>query len=313
MTTFNYLSALDLLRSDGSIVVNKKLVKAIGLSEAVIFSELVSLRSYWEARGQLTDGEWFFCTRENLEDNTGIPARTADRKVKELEKLGLIVTQLKGLPAKKYFRITNKFAEILGLIETKVENKVCQNGEAENNAVSEQKDAENVDLSSVAKMAKQELPKWRGNNTKTNNTKTNKDIDDDDIGEKSPLNLIHANASSNQIENEIKAPTANEPVILSNTEMNEIITDLREITKDNLTDRSFNTIVKKVVDKHKQGKVNSFREYLMASLLTKIEELEVQRAKEKAEKEFRENALKQMNNVTEKRPIFYNWLDERED
>jgi hypothetical protein len=37
---------IDLLRSDGSIVVNKRLAKAIGLMEAVVYSELVSMYKY---------------------------------------------------------------------------------------------------------------------------------------------------------------------------------------------------------------------------------------------------------------------------
>lgn len=41
-----------------------------------------------------------------------------------------------------------------------------------------------------------------------------------------------------------------------------IISNFREATKDELTERSFKAVVRKVVDKYNQGKVNSFRDYL---------------------------------------------------
>ena len=109
---------IDLLRSDGSIVVNKRLAKAIGLMEAVVYSELVSMYKYWASREKLIDGEWFFCTDDNLSENTTIPKNTVRRKVTELVKLGLIEKELKGLPAKIHYRITDKIFEVLGLWST---------------------------------------------------------------------------------------------------------------------------------------------------------------------------------------------------
>jgi len=99
-------------------------------------------------------------------------------------------------------------------------------------------------------------------------------------------------------------------------EINLIISNLREVT-DELTDRSFNAIVRKVVDKYNQGKVNSFRDYLSTSLIRKIEELELRREKDEVKREIRESAnvrrekLIMNTDVTKKVP-FYNWLEERE-
>ena len=41
--------------------------------------------------------------------------------------------------------------------------------------------------------------------------------------------------------------------------INLIISNLREATKEDMTNRSFNSVVRKVVDKYNQGKVNSFQ------------------------------------------------------
>ena len=48
----------DFLRSDGSVVVNKKLIHAIGLHEAIIFSELISKYNYFEMTGIIINEFW---------------------------------------------------------------------------------------------------------------------------------------------------------------------------------------------------------------------------------------------------------------
>ncbi len=94
----------DFLRSDGSIVVNKRLVHAIGLHEAIMFSELLSKRNYFNNRGQLDHG-FFFNTAENLLQDTGLSAKQQRKAIKKLEELGLVKTQIRGVPAKKWFKM----------------------------------------------------------------------------------------------------------------------------------------------------------------------------------------------------------------
>lgn len=101
-------------------------------------------------------------------------------------------------------------------------------------------------------------------------------------------------------------------------EINLIISNLREVTKDELSERSFKSIVRKVVDKYSQGKVNSFRDYLATALIKKIEELELRRIQDKTKQEIvesdkaaREERIRNTD-VTRKIVPFYNWLEERE-
>lgn len=170
-------NVLDLLRSDGSIVVNKRLAKEIGLVEAIIYSELASLRNYWEGRGELTDGEWFFCTFANLEKNTTIKERTARKHVNQLEKLGLIESKLQGLPSKKYYRITDGIFEVLGLVS----NKVGKNYRTDNSSDLEAQNSEEQQFNQVGKNYRTESAinaelnqqKMPSNNTRTNNTNLN--------------------------------------------------------------------------------------------------------------------------------------------
>lgn len=144
------ISLLDLLRADGSIVVNKALAHAIGLNEAIVYSELVSLNEYWRKHEKLTDGEWFFCTVENLEKNTTIKQKTQQRTIKNLENLGLIETRRRGLPAKRYFKITDGIYNLI-----RQEPLHNQSG--------------HIDQSSEVNLSNTERSKTPGNNTRTNN------------------------------------------------------------------------------------------------------------------------------------------------
>lgn len=169
------MNILDLLRSDGSIVVNKKLAHKIGLNEAIIYSELVSLHKYWGDRGQLEEGTWFFCTIESLQEKTTLKKDTQNRAIGKLEKTwGLIETKRMGLPSKRYFRITNGILKL-------IENKISQNANTDNNGVSEGSDAEKQHSNQISQNAKTRESKKRilheakseTNNTNLNNTEIN--------------------------------------------------------------------------------------------------------------------------------------------
>ena len=54
------MSLLDLLRSDGSIVVNKKLAHAIGIDAAIMYSELISKQFYFELRWRIMFKSFIF-------------------------------------------------------------------------------------------------------------------------------------------------------------------------------------------------------------------------------------------------------------
>jgi hypothetical protein len=97
--------------------------------------------------------------------------------------------------------------------------------------------------------------------------------------------------------------------------INLIISNLREATKDELSERSFKSVVRKVVDKYNQGKVSSFRDYLVTALIRKIDELEFRRQKNEAKQQINISKKKQIETriknweISEKVP-FYNWLEE---
>lgn len=106
---------LDFLRSDGSIVVNKKLAHSIGLHEAILYSELISKHFYFADKGQLENG-YFYNVAENLFADTTLTAKQQRLALNNLEKFGLIKTKIKGVPARKYFKISQDTKLLLNLM-----------------------------------------------------------------------------------------------------------------------------------------------------------------------------------------------------
>lgn len=149
---------LDMLRSDGSIVVNKKLAHAIGLHEAILFSELISKYNYFENKGQLSNG-YFFNTGDNLYEDTTLSAKQQRAAIKNLEDLGLISTQIRGVPATKFFKINQNVDKLVHLLATSKKNQQLGT----------------FGTTSKAECAQLVRQKGHGNNTKNNPNKNNKD------------------------------------------------------------------------------------------------------------------------------------------
>lgn len=144
---------IDLLRADGSIVINKKLAKAIGIDAAIIYSELVSRQAFFESRGQLTEDGYFFNTIEDLEDGTMLSKYQQSKAIKKLEQLELIKTDRRDIPPKRYFKIINN-------------NKIVQ-------VLQQSQKAKNLTFKSQ-KTKQSKVNKVDTNNTNKNNTNNNK-------------------------------------------------------------------------------------------------------------------------------------------
>lgn len=97
----------DLLGLDSYIQVNKTLIQKLGLHEAILISELYSERSYWRKQNKLRDDKWFFSTRDNLEENTGLTPYYQREALSKLITLGIVECTLMDTPAKKYYSIVD--------------------------------------------------------------------------------------------------------------------------------------------------------------------------------------------------------------
>lgn len=94
--------------------------------------------------------------------------------------------------------------------------------------------------------------------------------------------------------------------------LTDIISSLRLQTQELLTKRSFDSVLRKVVDKHEQGKVSNFRDYLVTSLNAKIEELELRRIKEQAKESLARTSQSGASEEYTGNILFYNFLDQSE-
>ncbi|MGN7403687.1 hypothetical protein ACTHO0_28060 [Cytobacillus praedii] len=131
--------------------------------------------------------------------------------------------------------------------------------------------------------------------------------------------LLNTNINNKNYIDDDKRTSPSEEVSSShnNEAINLIISNFREATKNDLSDRSFKAIVRKVIDKYNQGKVSSFRDYLATSLANKINELELRRTKIKAKEQLRKHSQERIQErklYLEEQPIktnvpFYNWLE----
>lgn len=107
----------ELLRSDGSITINKALCFAVGINETIIYSELLSRFNYFKNENKLTEDGYFYNTVDDLCLGTGLGEKAQRNAINNLVKLGLIETALKGVPARRHFKINENTDTILALIE----------------------------------------------------------------------------------------------------------------------------------------------------------------------------------------------------
>lgn len=80
-------------------------MKEYGLHEAILLGELASEYEYWDGLGKITDDGYFYSTVENIKENTTLSDSQQRKAIANLNKKGVIDVSLKGIPARRYFRI----------------------------------------------------------------------------------------------------------------------------------------------------------------------------------------------------------------
>jgi hypothetical protein len=175
----------DLIRADGSIVINKALSHSIGLIETVVYSELLSRYNYFNIREELDSEGYFFNTLDDFERATTLDAKHQKKAIDNLVKLGLVKTKLKGNPAKRHFFIVDDTPMILAYIQNGKEKiKILQEKQKEETEKSMQRRKERLETkrnqqfgengeTSLEDIDKQDSPNQLGNNTNPNNTNSN--------------------------------------------------------------------------------------------------------------------------------------------
>ena len=159
---------LELLRSDGIIPLNKKLMRSLGVNTTIIYSELISRYKYFEDRGLLTDDGWFFNTVEDLEGGTTFKEKIQRRCIKQLVECGLIEQELRGVPAKRFFKICTEIDVIMRALSGEFTEK------SDDNYVEDEAQISQVDRSRTVSTTATDQSKRCLNNNTINNNKNNK-------------------------------------------------------------------------------------------------------------------------------------------
>ncbi len=117
----NLNSILQLINPDNTITANRALAHAIGMTETIIYSALISKYTYYESRDMLYDGRWFYCTSVDLQESTTFSKRIQKTAIDNLEKEGLISVMVAGMPAKRYFTLSDDIELLRSLLDKGME------------------------------------------------------------------------------------------------------------------------------------------------------------------------------------------------
>ena len=96
---------LKLISNENYIIVNRDLIKEIGLDEAVLLSELCSEQYYWKSKDKLGKDGFFFSTIENIENNIGFKKKKQLTLLKKLKSRNLIEVKYHDMPKKRYIKV----------------------------------------------------------------------------------------------------------------------------------------------------------------------------------------------------------------
>lgn len=115
----NYESlVIGTLSQDAFVMVNKKLAKRLGFTEAGLLAELIFTHNSVKKDNKFFDsgekGPWFYLTQATVEERLGIKRREHETAIKNLKKEEIIFVKKMGLPSKNYYMINwKKIVDIL--------------------------------------------------------------------------------------------------------------------------------------------------------------------------------------------------------
>lgn len=156
---------MSILSNDGYIILNKYVMKALGLHEAILLGELCSEYIYWYKEENLQDG-FFYSTRENIEKETTLSPFQQRQALKKLTEIGLVEILERDMPKKTYYKV-NEEKVYKFLLETDLNFTDVKKFD--------DKTLNNL-TSSDEKITHQEVKKLEINNNNINNNKNNNNI-----------------------------------------------------------------------------------------------------------------------------------------
>ena len=223
----------DLLSTDGFIIYNKKLARTIGTNPAILLGYLCSEYNFYSNNGQLDKG-MFFCTREKIKYNTGLTETEQRTATKKLKELGIIETELKGMPSKTYYKINeNTILSILSSEETLQQDLRNPHNKTLENLTTRSKESSQQDLRNphTNNNINNNLKQNTKDNIKKNSKKKSKlDLKIESI-EKKCLEYDLDDTVIDKVSEFFKGLLENK-VLVTDGKVNAILTKLAKVSKD---------------------------------------------------------------------------------
>lgn len=96
---------LKLLANGNYIILNRDLIKELGLDETVLLGELCSEQQYWERKMKLGKDGFFYSTIENIEKQICFKKKKQLTLLNKLKSLNLVDVKYHDMPKKRYIKV----------------------------------------------------------------------------------------------------------------------------------------------------------------------------------------------------------------
>lgn len=91
------MNILQFIAQDGFIMLNKSIIKIIGLHESIVLGAFASKQNY-------NDG-WFYFTYEEIEEITTLSKHQASKAIENLINSNVLIDKREGVPCRRYFML----------------------------------------------------------------------------------------------------------------------------------------------------------------------------------------------------------------
>ena len=114
-SAINEILAIEAFKSTGFLIVNKTLIKQLGLIPAVLLSNYIDKYIYFKEKFP-NNGNWFYLTHEQQMEQLHIGEHSVIKYKNFLKEKGILKTNKQGIPAKEWLNIDfEKLVECLDL------------------------------------------------------------------------------------------------------------------------------------------------------------------------------------------------------
>lgn len=122
MSQYMLTAIIELLNPNNTISAHRMLAHSMGMTETIIYTALIAKQTYYNSKGMLMEGGWFYSTINDLWESTTFGIKAQRTAISHLIAHGLIECETKGMPAKRYFRVLENTDKVMELIEAGTKN-----------------------------------------------------------------------------------------------------------------------------------------------------------------------------------------------